>query len=112
MPREKLSLDTLGELDGGRAKGIINAAIRAAVNDLDDRGDDAKERKVLITLSLKKKKGNIFLSATAKPTLPAYQTDDTVGEIKIGIDGAKVEFQPLAPENPDQEPLPNMGHTK
>jgi hypothetical protein len=112
MAREKLSLETIGELDGGRSAGIINAALKAAVADLDDRGEDGKPREVNIKLKLLKKKGNIFISAQAKTNMPAYQTDDTVGELRQTKSGIAIEFQPLAPENPQQEPLPKMSHAE
>ncbi len=39
MPRLDLRLENLSELDGGSAGVICNAAITAAVNDLEDRGN-------------------------------------------------------------------------
>jgi hypothetical protein len=109
MARETLQLETIGELDGGRAAGIINAAIKAAVADLDDRGDDKKARKVSITIELKKdKNGMIFTSTQAKTQLPPYQTGGTLSVMKVGKNGPQLEFQPMAPDDPTQEPLPHM----
>jgi len=39
-----LCLDNIGELDSGSARLVIDAAIWAAVADLDDRGEDGKPR--------------------------------------------------------------------
>jgi hypothetical protein len=109
MPRETLQLDTIGELDGGRAAGIINAAIKAAVADLDDRGGDTKARKVNISIEMKMdKNGHIFVSTQAKTQLPPYQTGGTLGAMRVTKNGPQLEFQPLAPDDPSQEPLPHM----
>ncbi|HEY7328514.1 MAG TPA: hypothetical protein VH592_12775 [Gemmataceae bacterium] len=40
MAQKPLSCDTLGDLDGGAARAIVDAALREALADLDDRGDD------------------------------------------------------------------------
>lgn len=49
-----LSLANLHELDNGAAGLVIDDAIRKAVADLDDRGDDGKPRLVNIVVSLQK----------------------------------------------------------
>lgn len=35
-----LTLETIGELAGGQAKATINAALRSALRDIEDRGAD------------------------------------------------------------------------
>lgn len=70
MSKAVLSLENLGELDGGRAAGIINAALKQAVSDLDDRGDDFKAREVTITVRMEKseKSGHVFATVVGPPT--------------------------------------------
>lgn len=112
MAKLNLSIQNLGEVDGGRAGGIIDAAIKAAVADLDDRGKDGLPRKVTITLSMKQSDESnlIFTSVKAKATLPEYATSSTVAEFKQlpHGEGLALAFQPLSPHDPDQEPLPKM----
>ena len=48
-----LTCEHLGSLDQGHAAAIINASIRDAIKDLEDRGKDGKSRKVVIEVELK-----------------------------------------------------------
>lgn len=112
MSKVVLSLENLGELDGGRAAGIINAALKQAVSDLDDRGDDFKAREVTITVRMEKseKSGHVFATVKAKTKMPEYATGGTLAEFKQlpRGEGVALLFQPLSPHDPDQEPLPEM----
>ncbi len=112
MSKTVLSLENLGELDGGRAAGIINAALKQAVADLDDRGDDLKARKVTIVVEMEKSEnsGHVFATVKAKTSLPEYKTGGTLAEFKQLPRGGGVAllFQPLSPHDPDQEPLPEI----
>lgn len=103
----KLTLATLGDLAGGQAEAIVNAALRAALNDTEDRGADKKARKVTIEVEMKKI-GNdgVAVSLKATPKLPSYATDSTVGEILIGDKGqAEMAFSPTVSDRADQPPL-------
>lgn len=115
MAKLTLTLETLGELDGGRARAIINSAISRAVADLDDRGMDLKPRKATIELTLLKDKHDrvvIDVQATAK--LPSYQTAPTIAN-PANLPGGEIglQFQGDAPDNPDQQtfefPPPKQG---
>lgn len=106
--RKSLTLSTIGDLAGGQAEATINAAIRAALRDTEDRGADKKARKVTIELEFKKVgPDNVTLAVRARPTIPPYQTDPTVGELLLNDRGQpEMQFSPDAPGNPDQPALP------
>lgn len=105
--QQTLTLATLGELAGGEAEAVVNAALRAALRDTEDRGEDKKARKVTIVVELKKVgDGHVSATLQAKTTLPNYQTNTTIGELKPDERGHPVmNFGPHAPLNPDQPPL-------
>ncbi|VTU01032.1 unnamed protein product [Gemmataceae bacterium] len=104
-----LTLATVGQLAGGQAEAIINAALRAALRDTEDRGADKKPRKVTIELELRKLGESISATAKAKTTLPPYLTDPTIGELTMNDRGQpEMSFSPVAPENPHQPAVPGM----
>ena len=99
-----LNLASLGDLSAGQSRAVIDAAIRAAVRDTEDRGSDKKKRKVTIELELGKVGESVTATVRAKTTLPPYQTEPTVGALTPdGKGGFGVEFNPNAPGNPDQK---------
>ncbi len=104
-----LHCDTLGDLSDGIARGIINAALRQAINDLEDRGGDEKPRSVTITVTMLARKGITAIDVTAKAALPSYRTDATAAKVakRAGRDGvqAALQFQDMAPDNPDQRTI-------
>ena len=107
MAKLKLNLATLGDLDAGRARAIIDAEIAAAIADLDDRGDDGEVRKVKIELALKQNKhGKQEVIVRAKAELPPRRVHPT--NVKIAHDPKSPKqlsafFQEEAPDNADQE---------
>lgn len=106
--QSELTLATLGQLAGGQAEATVNAALRAALRDTEDRGGDKKPRKVTIEIVLEKLSEDA-LSATvrAKTTVPPYQTEPTIGSIVAGDRGAPaMAFAPNSPGNPNQPDLP------
>lgn len=103
-----LALASLGDLSSGQAAAVINAAIKAAIRDTEDRGSDKKKRKVTIELELAKVGESVTAAIKAKTTLPPYQTEPTIGALKIGQNGdVGVEFNPHSPGNPDQQNFPD-----
>ncbi len=104
-----VTYETLGSLDSGAAKAIINAAIKEAVSDLDDRGgDDGKARTVLIQIVLTPRsngQAEVEVQATAK--LPPRRTASTVAALRFAKDGggSQLLFQDLAPDDPDQKTI-------
>ncbi len=106
MAAADLSLETLGELDEGRARAIIDEAIRHVVADTFDRGDDGKARQVVITLSLEKMDGGqIVASVTAQTKSPAKRTHNTVGMIGHRAGEPIVQFQLFDRNEPRQRTI-------
>lgn len=106
--QKSLSLETLGALSNGEAAATINAAIRAAIRDVEDRGDDKKPRKVTIEIEFKKfGESNVVTHVRAKTAVPPYQTNPTIGELAIDPAGRpEMAFSPGSSDNPDQPELP------
>lgn len=104
MPIQFLTLETLGDLDGGAARLAINKAIAIAMNDVDDRGSDEKPRKVMIELKFTKLKNNtVDTGVTVGTNLPKMTTWTTNGHIRAARDGEiGFAFSSESPENPDQ----------
>ncbi len=109
--QKTVTLANLGELAGGQTQAIVDAALRAAVRDTEDRGADGQPRKVTIEVTLKKvgRDGSgVTVGVKAMPKLPPYATDPTFAELGVGDRGQpELNFSPVAPENPDQPPLPD-----
>lgn len=102
-----LDLGTLGDLSAGQSAAIIDAALRAAIRDTEDRGADKKPRKVVIEIELKKTgPDHVSVNVTAKTSLPKYATDPTVGELVMDGNKPRVMFSPAAADNPDQPAIP------
>lgn len=102
-----LNLATLGDLSEGFAQATIDASINAAVRDTEDRGDDGKERKVTITVKMKKLSGEaIAVAVEAAPVLPKYLTKPTVGTLTHKDGRPAMAFSSASAENPDQPALP------
>lgn len=98
-----LNLKSLGQLDSGHAEAVINDALRKIIEDADDRGDDGKARKAVITVSVEKAdSGYLVFRVEATTVMPKQSTGGTMA--KVIRNGTKVsaEFEELAPDNPDQ----------
>jgi len=106
--QRSLTLGTLGQLAGGQAEATINAALRAALRDTEDRGADKKPRKVTIEVEFKKLgEDNVSATVKAKTTVPPYLTDPTFAELRVGDAGQpEMVFSPHDPDNPDQAAIP------
>lgn len=106
-----LCLDTLGDLDGGAARAIIDAAIRDAVRDLDDRGEDEKPRFVEVRLSLSRMdNGLLACHVEAAAKTPRRRTASTVGQVARRGGDVGVLFQTYAPEDPHQRTIDEVEH--
>lgn len=108
-----LRVDTIGNLDEGRAEAMVNAALRVAAADMEDRGHDGLPRKVKIEVTMQKDGANVVLTTVAvKADLPPYRSDKTA--CKLGQRQtrqgpvATLLFQEFNSENPDQGTLPAM----
>jgi hypothetical protein len=110
MAQTELTCDTLGDLDGGRSRGIINAALRRIMDDLDDRGEeDEKVRALDLKITFVIKKGNLAVEIQADAKLPKYRSNETIAKLtqkakRNGTGGVRnaIEFQEHNAENPDQ----------
>ena len=111
--QRSLTLATIGDLAGGQAEATINAALRAALRDTEDRGGDRKPRKVTIEIELRKLgEDNVSATVRAKTAVPPYQTDPTIGELRLTERGQpEMAFSPQSADNPDQPGLP-MGDSE
>ncbi len=105
--QRSLSFATLGELDGGAARAIIEAAIREAMTDLDDRGQDGLPRRVDVRLTVKQMpNGLVEAHVEATASVPKRRTNSTICRLKRSSDrSARLLFQDGAPDDPDQRTL-------
>jgi hypothetical protein len=112
MAMTHLNCETLGELDGGISRAIIDAALVAMIKDLDDRGRDEKARSVVITLTAVNKQGIVAIDVQAQAKLPPYRSNLTASALRQEKTSAGMQtnlyFQEDNPENPDQPTLPGM----
>lgn len=105
MPKIPVSLATLKDLDYGRSAAAIDDALKKMFVDLDDRGNDKKERKVNITIAAGKlgDAPEIYIDVRVKTAFPTYDTQSTIARLQFrGPGDVGAEFTPEAPENPDQ----------
>ena len=112
MAKAILDLDTIGDLDNGAARLVVNEAIATAVADFDDRGGDKKPRKVTITLTLELTDIGPVISVEAKASVPAYHTGGTVAKVQRAGSETQLVFQQHDPANPDQETMDFNEHEK
>lgn len=117
MPQVNLTIDTIGDLDDGMARAVINECLRKAREDADDRGDDEKVRKVIIQVTMEKLKDKptCVIGYQAKAVIPDYVGGNTIGRLAVNVKGKAHElvFQSENAENPDQSTLPfEEGETK
>ena len=107
MARVKLSLDSLMELDGGRAAMAFQHELEKIVQDLDDRPGDKTARKVMIQLSIMPEQtdnGSAVTSEVAfrvKSSVPDRKT--TSYRMKIDPIAKCLTFNPHSPEAPEQQ---------
>lgn len=106
MAQSQLDIDTIGDLQHGQARFLGNDAINKAVKDTEDRGlEDGKERVVVITLTfVKKNDDDISIGFSTKVTVPKYQINDTMAQIKMDptVKGPVLNFRSENPGNPRQ----------
>ena len=104
MPQLSLSLATLGAINGGAARSIIDRAIEDVLNDLDDRGDDQKPRQVIIALTVKKlENGLVETFVEAHVRAPKRRTFSTMAKIRKTGAHAGLVFQEASDADPDQD---------
>lgn len=102
-----INLQNLKELDNGAAGAVIDDAIRKAVADLDDRGDDGKPRQVVIVLEIKRVPESDAITAhvEADAKLPKKRTRNTYAVVGHVQGELNLLFQSHSPQNPYQMTL-------
>lgn len=103
-----LKAETLHELDYGIGGKVIDAEIAKAIAFLHDRGKDGAKVKVKITLTIEQSGESYLPSIEAHADVPSLKTGPTVARMRLDPESGKwaLQFQPQAPDNPDQETLP------
>lgn len=98
-----VSARSLPDMDRGAAGLMIDAAIREAVRDVEDRGDDFQPRKVNIILTFKMlDNGAVACHIEAEAKVPKRRTAATVGVVRSNNDNPKLIFQTQDPDDPTQ----------
>lgn len=101
-----LTLASLGELDCGTARAVIDKAIADAMADLDDRGEDGKPRQVNIMLVLARldagKSSMVGAHIEAEAKLPKRRTASTIGLLRTNANQTQMIFNDLSPTDPHQ----------
>src|SRR5215471_17020637 len=101
----------IADLSNGDAELIINAAIRAAVNDLDVRAkEDHKPRQAVITLTFELMDNDqIAVHCDATTKIPPRRTGATVTNLAVLKDkGPTLLFQTMDAKDPTQRTIDEM----
>lgn len=107
MPIMNLTHENLGELAGGDVAVLIDQALIQLVQDLEDRGDDGKPRKITFQLIVWKPDPvrdpqNIASEFQAKVVLPDYRSRQTRHAVSSKAGVQLLAFSSGAPDNPNQ----------
>lgn len=105
MAAVQLTTDTLGDLDNGAARLIIDRDLRTAIQDLDDRGqEDGKVRSVTVKVEMVYYKGRPIVTVQSTAALPPRRSNITVTDVRQKRDGEIcLAFQQHASDNPEQQ---------
>ena len=103
-----LTADSIPELDHGFARITINEAIKAVSNDLEQRGDDEKPRKVVITLTMTQLNENdTQVEFRVEAKVPPMKLATTIAQKRaVGQGNSGIAFRPESPARPDQPTIP------
>jgi hypothetical protein len=110
MANQTLTLESLGDLNMGTARVIVNEEIKRAVLDTEDRGGDEKPRKVVIEVIMTRREdGLIETEIAAQAKLPPRRAASTTCKpVHRGKNDVNLVFESWSPENPDQAAFPEM----
>lgn len=106
MPKKFIQSESIGELADGKVGRMLNKAIDQVVADIEDRGADGKDRKVILTLTFtpnQKKNRRVSIDAQIQVKAPAMQPYAT--EADIDTKGGGILFHDESADNPDQSTL-------
>jgi hypothetical protein len=114
MPRQKrekivteavpLTMDTLGDLDSGIFRLLVDKEIDVLCKDVDDRAEeDGKVRTLAIEVDVVKVNGMVIITPRVKVKLPPRVAKSTSAKERMKSKGqTELLFQPANAENPDQ----------
>lgn len=108
----RLTLDTLGSLDDGTVRLLVDAAIREALDDCDNRALLDKPRKVTITLELRPRVNNlgamtsVEAGVSVKKGIPPRAGNSSI--LRAAIEGDQAVA--FLPEEYAQELFPVKGN--
>lgn len=110
MALQTFNIENLSQIDNGIAGAIINAAIKEAVTDLEDRGkEDKKARRIEIGIELQlTARGEVDVSVEAHARIPKRRSASTrcaVRQDGKGPNNVKLVFQAFDPDNPNQRTI-------
>lgn len=99
--KQALGAVNLNLLSDGFAGKCIDKAIASIVQDIEQRGDDNKDRKLVITYTFTPSKDSrVEIDTQIQTKVPALRPYKTVA--KLGKGSGELEFDPDSGENPDQ----------
>lgn len=97
-----VSATTLPQLGDGYVGKIIDEGIAQIFKDLDERGQDGKDRSLPMNLTFTPlPNGRVEIKFSAKPNLPKFVPPKTVARLELSAGG--LMFNPDLAENPDQK---------
>lgn len=114
MSVRKLSCKTIGELDNGLAERLINAELAKITGDLDDRGHDGVERKLVIELAFKKEVKRagetVGVDVKVQAKLPPLRSGFTTSKVGVAQHSGEMSilFRDDNASNPDQPTFDDM----
>jgi hypothetical protein len=99
-----LSMDTIGDLDGGVFRLLVDKEIDALAKDVDDRGEeDGKARILVLNVEVIKVKGMVIITPSVKVKLPPRVSGSTAAKERMkGKGQTELLFQPANGDNPEQ----------
>jgi len=111
MPRQTLTLDTIGDVEHGTLRIAVNKALKLITQDLHDRPLLEKARKVQLTIEMKpevdansqsRELEDVKTAWQVKVTTPSIGSSDV--QMKPGQDG-QLYFHSELPMEPDESDL-------
>ena len=100
-----ISSDTIGDLDNGNCRRMIDREIQTIIADIKDRGDeDDKPRNLMIQVEFIKVNGRYVITPRVHSKLPPRVANSTMATEKIKDDliTSEILFQPFNAENVEQ----------
>ena len=99
-----LSMDTIGDLDSGVFRLLVDKMIEGLAKDLDDRGEeDGKARRLIIDVEVIKVKGMVIITPRVDVRLPPRVSGSTQAKERMKAKGqTELLFQPSNSDNAEQ----------